>query len=267
MLEIEACVLSHVGKVRTENEDCASFVRPSDKGPLATHGMLAVLADGMGGHEAGELASQLAVEWVTRSYYSAKARPPEALKRALLDANREIYRTARAEPALKGMGTTCVAAAVCGDQAWWAWIGDSRLYLLRAGRIERLSEDHTLVQDMVRRGLMTAEEARCHSDRNVLERAMGTREEVEVGMGKRPIALAAGYRLLLCSDGLHDLIGDEELGKRGGEGSVADSAQTLLDLALDRGGHDNISVVLVEARAESALPKRTPATTREHILA
>ncbi|HUO28383.1 MAG TPA: PP2C family serine/threonine-protein phosphatase [Bryobacteraceae bacterium] len=266
MLEIDACALTHMGKVRTNNEDSVSFVRPSDKGPLATHGVLAVVADGMGGHEGGELASRIAADAIARSYYGSSAAPPRALEQAFHDASRAVFDTSRENPQLKGMGTTCVAAAIRGAEAWWAWIGDSRLYLVRDSRIYRMSEDHTLVQDMVRRGLMTAEEARNHRDRSVLERAMGTRERIEPGLGHEPIALVAGDRLLLCSDGLHDLIGDDDLARLAVGRPVVECGDALLHLALDCGGPDNISIVLVEARAESSTPRRTPGKTREHIL-
>jgi PPM family protein phosphatase len=267
MLEIDACVLTHAGNVRTNNEDSVSLVRPTDKGSLSSHGLLALVADGMGGHEGGEFASQLALQEIVRSYYRNDAPPSAALERAMGDANREVYRASRTNPLLKGMGTTCVALVLCDDEAWWGWIGDSRLYLLRNGKIYRLSEDHTVVQDMVRRGLITAEEAHSHSDRSVLERALGTRKTVEPGLAANPIRLAAGDRLLLCSDGLHDLVEDEEMVRDAGEGTVTTAAEKLLHLALDRGGHDNVSVVLLEARLESGATKKPPITTREYVIA
>lgn len=267
MLEIDACVLTHSGKVRSNNEDSVSLVRPTDKSSLLSHGLLALVADGMGGHEGGEFASQLALQEIVRSYYRSEAALPAALEQALRDANREVFKASRSNPLLKGMGTTCVALVLCGDEAWWGWIGDSRLYLIRSGKIYRLSEDHTVVQDMVRRGLITAEEAHNHSDRSVLERALGTQKTVEPGLSDHPIRISAGDRLLLCSDGLHDLVEDEELVCNAGEGTVAIAAERLLQLALERGGHDNVSVVLLEAKLESATPKRPPITTREHVIA
>lgn len=267
MLEVDACVLTHVGKVRTNNEDSATLVRPSNVSSVEFHGLLAIVADGMGGHEGGEFASKLAIDSIVRSYYNSKASPAAALEQALRDGNREVYRAARANSQLTGMGTTCVAVVLCDDKAWWGWIGDSRFYLLRSGRVYRMSEDHTVVQSMVRRGLITREEAHDHSDRSVLERALGTRKNVEPGLGREAIQLKAGDRLLLCSDGLHDLVEDEEIAWAAAEGPIAQDAEQLLRLALDRGGHDNISIVLLEVRQKSAGPKRSPAITREYAIA
>jgi|HubBroStandDraft_1064217.scaffolds.fasta_scaffold00190_5 serine/threonine protein phosphatase PrpC len=265
MFEIDASVLTHMGKVRTNNEDSVTFVRPNAAEARKSHGVLAVVADGMGGHEAGELASKLAAEGIARGYYRSCATPPEALADAFREANREIFETSAKDPGLKGMGTTCVAAAILDDLAWWAWVGDSRLYLLRRGRIYRMSEDHTVVHEMVRRGLLTAEEAHCHPERSALARAMGTRESIELAVGAQPIHLADGDRLLLCSDGLHDLLTDEEIAEYAGETLVAASAERLLLLALERGGFDNISIVLLEAKLESEVVKKPASITREHV--
>ncbi|MGA3035607.1 MAG: PP2C family serine/threonine-protein phosphatase [Terracidiphilus sp.] len=259
--------MTHMGKIRTNNEDSVSFVRPTDNDALQTHGLLALLADGMGGHEGGELASKLAVDEITRTYYDSNEPPPVALASAFRNANRVIFRAARANRKLKGMGTTCIAVALCNDRAWWAWIGDSRLYLLRGGQIYRMSEDHTVVQDMMRRGLLTREEAHNHRDRGVLERALGTRETAEFELGSDAIQLALGDRLLLCSDGLHDLVDDDEIARCGTDGPVNQGAERLLDLALELGGHDNITVVLLEANPASSQPKRPLARTREQVIA
>jgi protein phosphatase len=264
MFDIEACVLTDVGRVRTNNEDSVSLVRPNGKALLASHGVLALVADGMGGHEGGELASKLAVDEIARSYYASIAPPLAALDHAIRSANRAVYQASCATPALKGMGTTCIAAVVRDDRAWWAWVGDSRLYLLRDRQIYRLSEDHTVVQELVRRGLLGSAEALNHPDRSVLERALGTRKEVTPALGSQAVRLNAGDRLLLCSDGLHDLIEDQEFAERAGAGAIAESAQALLHLALERGGFDNTSLILLEARSETVNPKR-PAVTREHV--
>ena len=265
MFEIDASVLTHMGKVRTNNEDSVSLVRPNAADTVKSHRVLALVADGMGGHEGGELASKLAAEGIARSYYSSSATPQQALEKAFRDANRHIFETAAKSPGLKGMGTTCVAVAILDDQAWFVWVGDSRLYLLRGGQIFRMSEDHTVVQEMVRRGLLTAEEAHEHPDRSALARAIGTRELVELAVGAEPIHLSDGDRLLLCSDGLHDLLTDVEIAEYAAETLVADSAGTLMNLALERGGFDNISLVLLEAKLEAAVLKRPMTITREHV--
>lgn len=266
MFEINASVLTHAGKVRTNNEDSVSLVRPSDKSVMSSRGVLALIADGMGGHEGGEFASKLAVEGIVRSYYGSIATPPAALQDAFRDANRAIYRAAKKNPSLKGMGTTCVAVAVCDDQAWWAWVGDSRLYLLRDGTAYRMSEDHTVVQELVRRGLLPPEEACNHPDRSVLERAIGTRDRVETALGAQAIQLAPGDRLLLCSDGLHDLMDEAEIAECARAGPVADCTEALLHVALERGGFDNVSIILLEVKPELATHRRPPVITREHIV-
>jgi protein phosphatase len=266
MLEIEASVLTNVGRVRTNNEDFVSLIRPSRGNHLTSHGVLALVADGMGGHEGGELASRLAVDAIVRSYYGSTAPTSSALAEAIRNANCEVYRASRQNSALKGMGTTCVAVAMRDDQAWWAWIGDSRLYLLRSSQSYRMSEDHTVVRELIRRGLMTPEEAYNHPDRSVLDRAIGTKDRIEPTVSKEAIRLSPGDRLLLCSDGLHDLVTDEEIAELAGDKPVADSAESLMRLALARGGFDNVSIVLLEMRDETAAPKHPPSITREHIV-
>ena len=266
MFEIEASVLTHVGRVRTNNEDSVSLVRPCDQRHKSSHGTLAVVADGMGGHEGGEFASKLALEAIVRGYYSSIAPPSAALEEAFQIANREVYAASQQNSALKGMGTTCVAVAVRDDLAWWAWVGDSRLYLLRNRQIYRMTEDQTVVQELTRRGLLTPEEAHNHPDRSVLERALGTRDHVEPALGGQPIRLATGDRLLLCSDGLHDLIGDAEILECAAEGPVADCADALLQGALDRGGFDNVSILLLGASTRTATHRRTPVITREYVV-
>ena len=265
MLDIDIAVVTHAGKVRTHNEDSVLFVRPSDPEVLGKHGVMGLVADGMGGHKAGEHASRLAVETITRSYFDSREEPRQALLDAFASANGAVFEAAVEEPAWKGMGTTCVAVAVCRDLMWWAWVGDSRMYLLRRGTLFRMTEDHTVVQDMVRRGWMTQEEAAMHDDRNILDRAIGTRDAVETGICDSAMRLEEGDRLVLCSDGLHDLIRDEEMAQWAGEGCAHECADKLLEMALTRGGQDNISVVVLEAKAKTA--ERKARMTRESVVA
>lgn len=260
MLEIEVAMMTHVGKVRRQNEDSICYVRPSTTTLLATHGVLALVADGMGGHNAGERASSLATETIARAYFDSIAPPREALLDAINLANAEIYREARADRRCRGMGSTCVAVAVCGDRAWWAWVGDSRLYLIRGGTAYLLTQDHTVVQDMVQRGWMTREEASTHRDRNVLDRALGVSEDLEAGLSESGLKLQGGDCLLLCSDGLHGLISDEEVAGIVSSSTLSASAQALIDSALARGAPDNVSVLLLQADTRSAPPVLGPAS-------
>jgi PPM family protein phosphatase len=263
MLTIEASVLTHAGCVRTNNEDSVSLVRPRSAGESAPHEILAIVADGMGGHEGGETASHIAVESMTRSYVGSCLIPPKALTEAFAASNRDIFAAAKANPSLQGMGTTCIAVAVRDDYAWWAWVGDSRMYLLRRGQAYRMMEDHTVVNDLVYRGLLTAEEAHYHPERSVLSRAMGSHPSVEAAVADEGMQLVEGDRLLLCTDGLHDLVADEEVAGLALGDTVDRCAGALLQTALDRGGYDNVSLILLDVRNETATAKKPAIITRE----
>ncbi len=155
------------GLVRTNNEDRGFYSCPTDPDVAAQKGTLVIVADGMGGAAAGEVASGMAVNLIPKSYLASMLEPGLALKTALEEANREIHRAAQADESLRGMGTACVALALRRHEAHAAWVGDSRLYLFRDDRFYQLSEDHTVVGEMVRNGMLTREEARNHEDRNV----------------------------------------------------------------------------------------------------
>jgi len=244
-----ASLLTDPGCHRPQNEDSARIVR-AGAGPFGDRGLLLVVADGMGGHEAGEVASQAAVEMIEKEYRDARGTPGEALETAFRRAHSEILRLASADNALTGMGTTCTALAIVGVRAWAAHVGDSRLYLLRGDRIYQLTEDHTQCMELVRKGLMTLEEARHHDDRNVLARAMGTRRELAIQTWKEPMPVRPGDAFLLCSDGLHDLVTSTEIREIARDGSPETACRRLVDLARDRGGYDNVTVAI------AAIPAR-----------
>jgi protein phosphatase len=250
--EIAGHVLSDVGCVRDLNEDRCRIVQPSDAGERSRRGVLAVVADGMGGHSAGEVASELAVDAVHRAYYDAAGEPGDALAEALETANRAIFASASAEKKLAGMGTTCVALAICGDEAHAASVGDSRIYLIRGGGIYQMTADDSAVGEMVAKGLLTRAEARHHAERNVILRALGTRGEVKVSRWEQPLPVRAGDTFLLCSDGLTDLVEDAEIAAAVGDRHGADACKALVDLARARGGHDNITVALLRVAAPVA---------------
>ena len=262
VLEIHASVATNPGRVRGENQDAAIFARPEDDRALATHGIIALVADGMGGHNGGEVASALACREIPKAYFASSGPAPAALRAALEAVNSQIYQTAQAQPELRGMGTTAVALAITSSHGWLAYVGDSRLYLIRRGQIYRMSEDHSMVFEMVHKGLLTPEEARNHADRNVLSRALGSRPQVEVSCWDEPFPIQVGDRFLLCSDGLHDLVTDENMLSLGGSGELHIATERLVRAANENGGHDNISVVLLEV-VDAALRKR-PGPTREY---
>ncbi len=261
--EIVASVQTDKGCVREINEDSGRLVRPNDARLLAGRGVLLVVADGMGGHSAGEVASQMAVDIIGRLYYQSQGDAQAALRDAVSEANRRIFAAAAEDEAKRGMGTTCTALAIRAGEALVAHVGDSRCYMVRGGDIYQLTEDHSAVMEMVRQGLISKEEARVHEDKNVILRALGTTPEVEVATAE-PFAVGEGDRLLLCSDGLHDLVTDEEIGRAlAGAEDLHAACQQLIELAKSRGGHDNITVGIlgvVPAGTASAEAEDAPVT-------
>ena len=239
-LACAAATLTHVGLKRRVNEDSVLLQRPEG----GNRDLLAVVADGMGGHGFGDVASRIAAESVQRAYRAAAVSPAAALRTAVEVANAAIYRQASVDPRLRGMGTTCTAMVVRDDEVVCAHVGDSRLYLARGGGLYQMTEDHSQVRGLVSRGLITAEEARVHDERNVLLRALGTQASVEVSTWE-PIGLRDGDRLLLCTDGLHGLVADAEIAAAMAEEQPETAAARLVDLALARGGDDNVSVIVV----------------------
>jgi len=263
VIEIRASVATSTGFVRTENQDAAIFSRPADDRALATHGVIALVADGMGGCKGGEIASALACDKIPKTYFGGNGPAPAALRRALEAANLEIYQAAQAQPELRGMGTTAVAFAITTSYGWLAYVGDSRLYLIRRGQIYRMSEDHSMVFDMVHKGLITVEEARNHQDRNVLSRALGSHPQVEVSCWDEPFPIQPGDRFLLCSDGLHDMVTDEKMLELAHSSEVGEATARLVQAANENGGYDNISVILLEA-VDAAATRSRPGPTREY---
>ena len=248
--EIVASVQTDVGCVREINEDSGRLLRPSDPSLLSSRGTLVVVADGMGGHSAGEVASQMAADVVSRLYYESPGEPGGALKGAVEEANRRIHSAAAADESKHGMGTTCTALALCGGLAYAAHVGDSRLYMLRAGQLYQLSEDHSAVNEMVKLGIITKEQARTHEDKNVILRALGTTPEVEVSV-LEPFGVREGDRYLLCSDGLHDLVLEDEIASVLSESEDTHAAgERLIAMAKERGGHDNITVGIIAIMPE-----------------
>ena len=230
--------LSDIGRVRTHNEDSVLAQPP-----------LFVVADGLGGHEAGEVASAIAVE--TLRDHAPRRPDAKALARAVRAANREVIRAAREGYGHAGMGTTMTAAIVEGTRIAIAHVGDSRAYLLHAGTLTRVSEDHSMVADMIRRGQLTEAEARYHPNRSVITRALGT--DPNMAADTYELDAEPGDRLLLCSDGLTGMLEDGAIAEMlGGYRDPQAAARTLIDAANDAGGHDNVSVVIVDIEGEGS---------------
>lgn len=238
--------LTDVGAVRTSNEDNVTVVVPQDIRSLREKGVLAVVADGMGGHEGGEVASGIAIRRVAEIYYRDPGDPQQSLLRAFEAANREIYDHARKHSKLTGMGTTCTAVAVVNGMAYSAHVGDSRVYLIRGEQSYCMTEDHSATMEMVKKGIITLAEARTHEERNVILRAMGTRPELEVALWTTPFPLRAGDRLLLCSDGLYEKVEDRELASVAGANDPERACRELIRLAIERVSSDNVSVAILQ---------------------
>jgi protein phosphatase len=209
-----------------------------------------VVCDGMGGSNAGEIASGIAARTVVERF-SAQADQDfgRALGHAVQCANEEVWQQSLREPRFHGMGTTCTAIAVRGDSAVVAHVGDSRAYLVRGRTAKRLTKDHSLVGQLVDHGELLPEEARHDPRRNVVTRSVGVGPAVDVDV-TRVAAIEPGDRLLVCSDGLHGQVSDEELAKLAPGRSLEDYCAQLIRLANDRGGPDNITVAVL--RMESA---------------
>jgi protein phosphatase len=260
---LEASVWTDVGCRREVNEDRGRIIHPGTPEEAAQKGILAYVADGMGGHAAGEVASQLVAEVLARAYYKHPGAPPAALQAAFEQANRAVYEASRRDDRWQGMGTTCTALVLRGDQAYCAHVGDSRLYLLREGQLWTLSEDHSVVYEMVKRGLLSKSEARQHDARNVITRALGLHPEVEVTVWNAPLQARVNDRFLLCSDGLHDLVEEDEMREIAASAPPHVAGEQLVARAKQRGGYDNITVGLLWLRPAHTPAGRPERDTRE----
>lgn len=259
-LRIEAGVATDPGCVRELNEDMVRIIRPTTPEELARRGVLAVVCDGMGGHEAGEIASRLATETIIRRFETDDGDPLTLLTRAVQGANRAIFEAAERNRKLAGMGTTVTALLLRGGHAYGAHVGDSRTYLVRNGDIFAMTEDHSAVMELVRRGVISREEARHHPDKNVISRALGSHRDVQVTGWPQPFALLPGDAFLLCSDGLYDLVPDDVLLETVRDAHPQVACDRLVTLAREAGGHDNISVAILSMSAAGASPRPVAAT-------
>ena len=270
-MRYSAAVRSDVGRKRTGNED--SFCLAPELG-------LFVVADGMGGHAAGEVASRLAVDtirrWMAKYLEGANvalvgqpipSRSQEAnfLASSIRLANRMIYDAAQGRHEYAGMGTTIVSVLALDDHVVLAHVGDSRIYRIRGGEITQISRDHSLVQQQIDRGIITREEAQESQYRHLITRALGLKEAVEIDVEEHPVLI--GDTFLLCSDGLSDLVEDAEMlaAVREHPDDLERACQALIDRANEKGGDDNVTVLLVQARTgeEEVRRKAVPSAETE----
>ncbi len=249
-MNFEFVSLTHPGLVRENNEDTVACDAPQG---------IAVLADGMGGYNAGEIASAMAAtfirselsQWLDSVGHAGAAQNiRQALVAAVSGANLSIYRAALSNPQFSGMGTTLVVGMFSTARVMLAHVGDSRCYVWRAGKLTQLTHDHSLLQEQLDAGLISIEQAKVASHKNLVTRALGVDERVEVDVVEHQPEVDDVY--LLCSDGLTDMVDDEDLVRTlSVGGDLLATAETLIRSANDAGGRDNISVILVGAKAKS----------------
>jgi protein phosphatase len=238
---VNSSQLSDVGQKRRHNEDYVGFYEPRGIADLEAHGRLYVLADGVGGATAGDIASKYAVKRIIHTYYqSAGQNSGDRLRRVIEGANAEIFAQNLGRPDNREMATTVVAAIIRGNELIVANVGDSRAYLIRDEIIEQITEDHSLMNEMIKDGAITAEQAATHPYRNVIMRSVGAHETVQVDVFVRQHS--PGDILILCSDGLTRLVNNRELVDIARASPPAEAARQLVALANERGGDDNISV-------------------------
>jgi len=243
---LELANLTDTGLHRSQNQDYYCYAEPESEDEFLIKGRLAVIADGMGGHHGGEVASRIAAERVRDVYLANPGSDPrESLIVAFHDAHTSIQEYGRQNPEFEGMGTTCTCVVLKDHQLYYGHVGDSRLYLIRDGAISLLTEDHSYVQKLVRQGMLTSEEAASHPDRNILTAALGMPAAVAADFSSEPIPLQSGDVLLLCTDGLHGLVSDQEVLARAAYEPPLQACRDLIQAAIERGGFDNITLQIL----------------------
>jgi serine/threonine protein phosphatase PrpC len=253
-LVVQVVLRTDVGLVRSENQDFGILSAPDD--PLPEDGArLMMVADGMGGHRGGATASRLAANTVKQEFLHRGAGDDLAasLKQAFEQANATVFNEAQRNPDLRGMGTTGSALVIRDGRAFFAHVGDSRIYLVRDDTIRQLTDDHSLVASMVREGLLTPKEAETHPRRNVLQRSIGVSDQVEVDVSDS-FAVQKGDTFILCSDGLHGLVKEEEI-KEIARLQIEDAADKYVRLVLDRGAPDNVTVIIARVADAATMEK------------
>ena len=241
---LDFAVLSDVGMRRANNQDSMAATLATDQAMFDSRGHLFLVADGMGAHAAGEMASKLAADNIPLSYHKYADLPPaEALRRAVHDANDLIHRRGESSEDFKGMGTTCSTLALTASGAILAHVGDSRVYRLRGSVLDQLTFDHSLVWEMRASGQIPAEQIETYIPKNIITRSLGPNAEVQIDL-EGPFPLEPGDTFLLCSDGLSGQLSDKEIGAILGCLPPKKAARALVDLANLRGGPDNITVIV-----------------------
>ena len=236
---------SDTGMRRSNNQDCHTAVRAPNPEVWRNRGHVFMVADGMGAHAVGELASKMACDLIPHTYMKAKiGSSSEAIVKSFREVSALIHSRAAANRDFQGMGTTCSSLLLLPEGAVVAHVGDSRVYRIRSGRIDQLSFDHSLAWELVRRNHLTPEQANQSVPRNVITRSLGPEPNIEVDL-EGPLAVDLADIFLLCSDGLSGQVSDHELGSFAGNFHPRNACRYLVSLANLRGGPDNITVVIV----------------------
>ena len=275
MIEIEQAHLrftadTHPGMTGKKNEDRYGVAAFEMAGRGRERSTLAVLCDGIGGHRAGEVAAEMGVELIMETVAASDgSRPLETLSKAIVAASQRIYEASQADHGRIGMGATCACAWVIGDRLYTANLGDSRIYLLRKGHFVQLSTDHTWIQEAMDAGIITEETGNGHPNAHIIRRYLGSRkspepdfrlwffegEDDEAARANQGLELQPKDRILLCSDGLTDLIGDDAIRQVLTHEKLHRAPEVLVGMANAQGGHDNTTVVLLEVPRKGAGPK------------
>ncbi|RLB72636.1 MAG: Stp1/IreP family PP2C-type Ser/Thr phosphatase [Deltaproteobacteria bacterium] len=236
-MKLQVCAKTDIGLSRNNNED--RYFVDKQRG-------LFIVADGMGGHTAGEVASQIAVETICHVLHTVdKTNPQQQLKQAVTEANLAVRQAAKVNPSLHGMGTTLSIILLHQQQGYLAHVGDSRIYRLHNQKLQQLSDDHSLVGEQLRQGTITPEQAKSSSLGNILLQAIGLSPQLDIYQDK--ISLAPADQFLLCSDGLTDLVSDTEIEKHLRQtGTIDLRCDALINAALAAGGKDNITAILLQ---------------------
>ena len=242
---IKSFSVTDIGRKRKLNQD---FVYSSDE-PVGNLPNVYIVADGMGGHQAGDYASKCTVETMVREIRGCFEKSPiRILSKAIRIANDQVRKKAREDESLLGMGTTVVAATCLGKYLQVANVGDSRLYIIN-DEVRQITRDHSLVEEMVRMGGIDREAARNHPDKNIITRAIGARDTIEIDFFHEE--LKSGDIVLMCSDGLTNMLEDEEIGRiLRSQGTIEERAEELIEAANQNGGRDNIAVIVIDLFAE-----------------
>jgi serine/threonine protein phosphatase PrpC len=247
---VELAGMSDIGCQRENNEDQYAYWEPAADEEFARKGRLAIVADGMGGHEGGQEASRIAVEAIQEVFSETSGADAQSLLTVGFQiAHERILEYAAGHPELHGMGTTATAIALLGSQLYYAHVGDSRLYLVRGANISRLTHDHSYVGRLVENGVISAEEAETHPQRHILTAALGAGAELLPETPQHPIGLENGDVLVLCTDGLWSLLAEDEIQSVVVRSEPPEACQALIKMTKDRGGPDNITVQVLRLGA------------------